>query len=72
MKVRQLTGALVIAGMVAGALVVSVAPAAAEPSAPHEGSLKACSAIRTAASTLEMSNRPAADILWAIYARFCV
>jgi hypothetical protein len=67
--VRQLTGALVMAGMVAGVLAVSVTPAAAEPMGNYKGQTMFCSAIRTAASSVPSAT--AADILWALFDAKC-
>ena len=68
--VRKLTGALVMAGMVAGVLAVSVAPAAAEPMGSYKGQTMFCSAIRTAASSVPSATAEA--ILWALYEAKCM
>ena len=67
--VKKLTGALVMAGMVAGALVVSVVPAAAEPSGLHGGQWKACSYIKTAADNAP--NEDVKAVLYSIFNAFC-
>ena len=69
--VRKLTGALVMAGMVAGVLAVSATPAAAEPTGNIRGVTMFCSAIRTAASTLQSAGVTASEILWALYEAKC-
>ena len=69
--VKKLTGALVMAGMVAGALVVSATPAAAEPNGVMPDlSVKACSAIYTAWSTAPEGSVQKA-VLEGIKIRFC-
>jgi hypothetical protein len=67
--VKKLTGALVVAGMVAGGLVVTATPAAAEPMGVHKGQTMFCSAIRTAASSVPSATAEA--ILWALYEAKC-
>jgi hypothetical protein len=67
--VKKLTGALVMAGMVAGALVVSATPAAAEPVGNLRGQTMFCSAIRTAA--FSVPSITAAEILMALYEARC-
>ena len=68
--VRKLTGALVMAGMVAGVLAVSVTPAAAETMGTYNGQTMFCSAIRTAASSVPSATAEA--ILWALYNARCL
>lgn len=60
-----------MASLVAGVLAVSATPAAAEPMGTWKGQTMFCSAIRTAASTLENAGVPAAEILWALYESKC-
>jgi hypothetical protein len=67
--VKNLTGALVMAGMVAGALVVSVTPAAAQPADGSKGFIMFCSAIQTAASSAKSS--VAASILQSLFDSVC-
>jgi hypothetical protein len=67
--VKKLTGALVMAGMVAGALVVSATPAAAEPVGNYKGFIMMCSAIKTAAESVPSAT--AAQILMALYEAKC-
>ena len=70
-KVKKLSGALVMAGMVASALVVSVAPASAEPNGVMPDlSIKACSAIMSAASSAPDGSVQEA-VLRGIFDRFC-
>ena len=69
--VKKLTGALVMAGMVAGALVVSATPAAAEPNGVMpDFSIKACSAIMSAASSAPDGSVQEA-VLLGIFNKFC-
>jgi hypothetical protein len=69
--VKKLTGALVMAGMVAGALVVSATPASAEPSGMMpDMSIKACSAIMSAASSAPDGSVQEA-VLLGIFYKFC-
>ena len=67
--VKKLTGALVMAGMVAGALIVSATPAAAEPMGTLRGQTMFCSAIKTAAESVPSVT--AAEILMALYDARC-
>jgi hypothetical protein len=69
--IKKLTGAVMMAGMVAGALVVSVAPASAEPNGVMPDlSVKACSAIMSAASSAPDGSVQEA-VLLGIFDRFC-
>jgi hypothetical protein len=68
--VKKLTGALVMAGLVAGVLAVSATPAAAEPVGNFKGQTMLCSAIRTAASSVPSATAEA--ILWALYESKCM
>jgi hypothetical protein len=66
---RKLSGAFIMAGLVAAGLVISVQPAAAEPMGSYKGQTMFCSAIRTAASSVPSAT--ASDILWALYEANC-
>jgi hypothetical protein len=67
--IKKLTGAVMMAGMVAGALAVSATPASAEPMGNYKGFIMMCSAIRTAASSVPSAT--ASSILWALYEAKC-
>ena len=67
--VKKLTGAFVMAGMVAGVLAISATPAAAEPVGSLRGITMFCSAIKTAA--LSVPSVTAAEILQALYDAKC-
>jgi hypothetical protein len=68
--VKNLTGALVIAGMVAFGLGATATPASAESMGTFKGMIMFCSAIRTAASSVPSAT--AADVLWALYDSKCL
>jgi hypothetical protein len=59
-----------MAGLVAAALIVSVAPASAEPSGLHGGQWKACSFILSAAQNSEPGSVQQ-TVLMDIYHSFC-
>lgn len=67
--IKNLTGAFVMAGLVALGLGVTATPASAESMGNWKGQIMFCSAIRTAASSVPSAT--AADILWALYESKC-
>ena len=68
---RKLSGAFVMAGLVAAALVLNVAPASAQSKAPHNGEWKACVYILGALVNMEEGSTGRL-VLEGLYNKYCM
>jgi hypothetical protein len=68
--VRKLTGAFVMAALVAAALVANPAPAYADRGGPHSGEWKACTWILQAAMNMEEGSN-GRYVLMSLYNAYC-